>query len=159
MNLLLVRHGEALSKAEAKVAFDNDRPLSPAGIKTITALGKRWKSEGLHPRRVLTSPARRALQTADLLAQALGATAEITDALALGRDPEAFLDFLQRQPNTRTLIGVGHQPQLVEIATQLAFGRVSGGMALQPGGACWVELPGFPASLAGTIRGLWNPQG
>src|SRR5262249_22048242 len=136
---------------------DGERPLSPAGERTIAALGARWKAEGLRPDRILTSPAQRALQTADLLARTLGATTEITDALAVGRDPEAFVDYLQRQPKAGTLIGVGHHPQLIEIATQLAFGHVSGGMALQPGGACWIDLADFPASLAGTLRGLWNP--
>jgi phosphohistidine phosphatase len=159
MNLYLVRHGAALSKGEAGVGSDAERPLAPAGIKTITELGARWKSRHVRADRILVSPARRAMQTGEILATSLGAPIEVTDALAIGREPSAFVDLLERHGSVRTLIAVGHHPQLTDIATALAFGQAFSGLSLQPGGVCWVDLPDFPKSLAGVVRGLWNPDG
>ena len=64
--LILVRHGQTTQDKG-----NPDRGLSPAGIRQVKALSRRLSPLIIHPAIILHSPAHRAHQTAQILAQAL----------------------------------------------------------------------------------------
>ena len=161
MNLYLMRHGEALSKSEARVSTDAERPLAPDGIRTVEGMAKRLKA--LRTRGVayvLTSPLLRAMQTAELVVKGLGTPSrvELCDALAPDAEPERFVAALKGRNGAEAVVAVGHQPLLGRIVARLAFAAKRDSLTIQPAGVVWLELPEFPASEVGVMRGFWNPE-
>ncbi|MGM1061331.1 histidine phosphatase family protein [Saccharothrix sp. Mg75] len=73
MRLILVRHGESLHHVRGIASAERGCPgLSDLGRLQVSALRDRFAAERLHADVLLTSPAVRARQTADLLRHALG---------------------------------------------------------------------------------------
>ncbi|MDE2582715.1 MAG: histidine phosphatase family protein [Rhodospirillales bacterium] len=70
VRLLLVRHGQTDWNREGRYQGRSDPPLAPEGSASVKALAERLR--GVPIAALLTSPLRRAAETADLLAQALG---------------------------------------------------------------------------------------
>lgn len=155
-----MRHGEALSKQEAGVHTDVDRPLSASGIEAVTHVAHGLTARGLKPDRVLSSPLLRAKQTAEMIARQLDCAdrIEICQALHPGQDPVAFVETLRQLHVEGTILAVGHQPSLGRLAAYLVFGEPRDGIALRPAGVCALDLPEFPRSLEATLRALWDPE-
>jgi len=81
----LVRH----AKAEDRHSFggaDFARPLAPAGVRQAELLGEQLGSCDPRPELVLSSPARRCIETVGPLAARLGTPVEVADWLAEGAD-------------------------------------------------------------------------
>ena len=118
--LLLLRHAKAVPATEPLV--DIDRPLAERGERDARRIGERLRRQQLHPTLILTSPAARALRTAQLVAEAIDYA---RDAIALDRrlylaEPAATVDIIAAQNDaTKTLIVVGHNPGLTELAHRL----------------------------------------
>ena len=62
-DLILIRHGK--SSWEFDVT-DSERPLKPRGISDISLVANRFFNSGYNPDKVYSSPAKRALDTANL---------------------------------------------------------------------------------------------
>jgi phosphohistidine phosphatase len=69
MRIYLVRHGDAVPEEDA--GSDRDRWLSARGREGARVLGRLLREQNVSPDAILTSPLPRAVQTAELLAQAL----------------------------------------------------------------------------------------
>ncbi len=78
--LILVRHASTEHSPQRRFSGRNDLPLSDAGEQQATALAGRAASFG-DVAAVVTSPLRRARQTADLLAAALGVQVDVSDGM------------------------------------------------------------------------------
>ena len=160
LNLYLMRHGEALSKVDARVGTDAERPLSPAGMEMVKQVANHFKAHEVVPTRLFTSSLFRARQTAELVATILGCShlIEPCQALQLDQVPSAFLTLLRHQSVKDEVVAIGHQPLLGQLALQLACGTPGEGLALKPAEVCWLQLPDYPGSLRAVIRGLWNSE-
>jgi phosphohistidine phosphatase len=118
--LLLLRHAKAVPATE--LLADIDRPLAERGERDACRIGERLRRQQLHPTLILTSPAARALRTAQLVAEAIDYA---RDAIALDRglylaEPAATVEIIAAQNDaTKTLIVVGHNPGLTELAHRL----------------------------------------
>jgi broad specificity phosphatase PhoE len=77
----LVRHAKAGSR-HGFVGDDRQRPLTPKGRAQALRLAEMLAPSG--PRRVLSSPARRCVETVEPLACRLGVPVEVDEALAEG---------------------------------------------------------------------------
>jgi phosphohistidine phosphatase len=115
MPILLVRHGDALPTQTT----DEERILSLAGRAEVRALAGRLRQKGLVPDAVVSSPLVRAVQTAELLAGALGyaGLASVEPALAPGGDPWQAESYLRSQSGL--VLAVTHEPIVRVIAAQL----------------------------------------
>ncbi len=121
MWLYLLRHGIAIDRDDPACPADPDRYLSDEGRE------KTWDAAlGLAaiidpPDRVLSSPYRRARQTADLAMAALGvgpSQLEITELLVPSALAWHVLALL-KQPETETALLCGHAPHLDELVAHL----------------------------------------
>ncbi|HUQ53518.1 MAG TPA: histidine phosphatase family protein [Gammaproteobacteria bacterium] len=118
--LLLLRHAKAVP-AEEPLA-DIARPLADRGERDARRVGERLRQHQEPPGRILTSPAARTLQTAQIVAAAF---AERADALVIERrlylaEPAALLDVIANQePHLDSLLVVGHNPGLSELVHDL----------------------------------------
>jgi phosphohistidine phosphatase len=133
----LVRHGKA--EKHAPEGGDAARALTAEGRARFDALAAE-----LAPRmkvaRILTSPLRRARETAEILARHCGATLTVEGALASGASDGRALLALAREAGAGAAL-VGHNPELVE-AVALAAGR---DVEVKPGTVAAVKLgPGRP---------------
>lgn len=87
MPILLVRHGEAGSRSTWE-GPDMQRPLTGAGHAQAQALAHIL--DKFAPKRLLSSPYTRCVQTLEPLAMVLGVDVEPVEELAEGRGYEAF---------------------------------------------------------------------
>jgi phosphohistidine phosphatase len=140
----LVRHAEAERLAGGT---DAERRLTATGQAAFAALACAL-APGLRLSRILTSPYRRARDTAGLLAAATGASLEEVPRLAAGRcDGQQVLQLARSAGPGAAL--VGHNPEMAE-AVILAAGRdekvPAGAVAaleVGPGGLrlLWIRAP------------------
>ena len=117
--LLLLRH--AKSSWDDPNQSDHARPLSPRGRRAAQAMRQAFRDLGLAPDLVAVSSARRTMQTLEEL-EPWDETplVEPTDGLYLAAAP-AMLQALQTvSPTVRSLLVVGHNPGLHELAVMLA---------------------------------------
>jgi len=153
--LLLVRHGTAEGKGSA--GPDRDRALTPDGRKAAAALGRRLKSDGICPDRVLCSPARRARETLDGLASELGPLppADFDEGLYLADSP-TLVDHLRGiAAEAHCPLVVGHNPGLEALVCWLAgptealrSGLPAAGLAIFEISGDWPSLSPSTARLA-----------
>jgi len=119
--LLLVRHAKSSWK-EADLP-DRERPLSGRGRRDAPRMGKLLARRALEPEFLLTSPARRAVETAEALAEALGrgpGDLRVEKRIYLA-EAEELLEVIRRlDDGSRSALLVGHNPGLTELVNRLA---------------------------------------
>jgi phosphohistidine phosphatase len=122
--LLLLRH--AKSAWSEPGASDHERPLNRRGQEAAPRIGTYLARHGLIPDGVLCSTARRTRETWDLVAAAApGAPAAAYLDQLYDAAPRALLDvFRHAEPGAnsseiKSVLVVGHNPGLQEVATQL----------------------------------------
>ncbi|MEA3203854.1 MAG: phosphohistidine phosphatase [Thermoplasmata archaeon] len=114
--IVLLRHGKAQAHGEAP---DLSRRLTALGEAQATAIGRRLRSHGLAPDVVVTSPAARALRTAQLAAAAAtepGGAARIVEEADLYEAEATDVWAVARRHPAATLWVVGHNPALEDAA-------------------------------------------
>ena len=122
--LLLLRH--AKSAWSEPGASDHERPLNRRGQEAAPRIGTYLARHGLIPDGVLCSTARRTRETWDLVAAAApGAPAASYLDQLYDAAPRALLDVFRHadqganSSNINSLLVIGHNPGLQEVATQL----------------------------------------
>lgn len=153
--LLLLRHARA-AWAEPGTR-DFDRPLSASGESDARTLGGLIASRGLIPGTVLCSTAARARQTWERVARTPGGESVRTirsDAL-YNTDAAGCLTMIRQAPEAESLLVVGHNPVMEDLAVALsgdgapeAMKRVSAGFP-----ACGLAVISFPAPLSAITPG------
>jgi phosphohistidine phosphatase len=129
MELILWRHAEAEDGTP-----DLERELTGKGRKQAARMAD-WLNPRLPPDiRILSSPAARALQTA----QALGRDYAVAPGLAPGASAEEVLAIAGWPAATAPVLIVGHQPTLGQVAMQLLAGQ-PGDLAVKKGGLWWFQ--------------------
>jgi phosphohistidine phosphatase len=119
--LYLVRHAKAITGNPALP--DSDRPLNERGLHEAATMGQRLAQRGVKPGMVLSSPAARALATAQQLAEAMGIDRAdiVADERLYNAAPDALLAVIQGlgQGPERVML-VAHNPGLTELANYFA---------------------------------------
>lgn len=110
MDLYLLRHGIAEDRAAS--GRDADRALTDKGARKVRDVMTRAGAAGIAPEQIVTSPYRRARETARVAAEALGFSDALIDCEALtpGSTPDAAWDELRAWRESRSLLIVGHEP-------------------------------------------------
>ena len=129
MELILWRHAEAAAGEP-----DTTRPLTERGRHQAERMARFLAPRLPVDLRVLVSPARRAQETA----RALGRSFETVERIAPGCGIEEILDAAGWPESERTVLLVGHQPTLGEVAAKLVEGRGSG-WNLGTGAVYWLR--------------------
>jgi phosphohistidine phosphatase len=132
MDLILWRHAEA-QEISAGLA-DMDRELTPRGHKQASRVAA-WLDRQLPDgTRVICSPARRTVQTAD----ALGRKYKLRAELAPGGSPAELLQLAQWPDAKGAVLVIGHQPTLGQAVAQL-LGLAEPEIALRKGAVWWLR--------------------
>ena len=148
MDLILWRHADALYTSP-----DLPRELSSKGQKQASKMAA-WLNAKLPENcRILVSPATRAIQTADALQRKY----KIHPDLA----PDAtILQILQAAnwPNSKeTVLIVGHQPSLGQVAASLLLGHEQD-FEVRKSYACWISQREREGSLNTYLKAMMGPE-
>jgi phosphohistidine phosphatase len=139
MKLYVLRHGLALNLSEANVSSDFERPLAEIGRTDIRAMARYLHKQGAAIEIILSSPMKRALQTAEEAAKILQpkSGAIVFDPLSNRIAGSALYRAIQEKaPKASELLAVGHQPQLGEMVEHLLGTAVE----IRPGGLVALEI-------------------
>lgn len=121
--LLIFRHGKSDWTTDAPTDFD--RPLATRGRKAVRRMGHWLKDQNLIPDYVVSSPAKRARQTAKRVirfAELPGDSIHWDDRI-YDADIEALLAVLAECPkNARRAMLIGHNPGLEDLVHHLTGG-------------------------------------
>jgi phosphohistidine phosphatase len=143
--LILFRH--AKTEARAPCGGDHDRALTERGRADAERMGRLLAQIGMAPDVVLVSPAVRARETWDLASPAFPPVhVEIRDGLYDATPEDVANELEARTPLAGTVMVVGHNPSLHELAISL----LEDGMA-DPADIERVSA-GFPTSTAASFR-------
>ncbi|MDQ3339808.1 MAG: phosphohistidine phosphatase SixA [Myxococcota bacterium] len=153
MQLFVIRHGIAEDAIPGQ--DDASRELTNDGARKLKKIVKGLRRLPVDFDRILTSPWRRAAQTAIALQSLCEEPPLSTDLLA--QSPKSELLALIAEMNETTAV-VGHEPWLGELVAWLAFGDTRHGEALQlkKGGVVWMEGSCVPGGM--TLRALLPPS-
>ena len=118
--VLLLRHGKSQQGPEYQ--DDQDRPLAGRGKRDATEVGEWIAAQGLVPNLVISSPARRARQTAKRCAEGARYSGEIRleDALYFSGEM-AYLELLRGLGDEiESALLVGHNPDIAILVERLS---------------------------------------
>jgi phosphohistidine phosphatase len=119
LTLLLMRH--AKSSWDDSQLSDHDRPLNARGLRSAPRMGRLLREQGLVPQLIVTSTARRAMDTAHAIVTAVGydGRIEVTRRLYLA-EPEVYLEVLSElEPRHGRVLVIGHNPGIAQLVEQL----------------------------------------
>ena len=119
--MLLVRH--AKSNWENPALPDKDRPLNDRGKRDAAKMAARLAKRELKPDLILSSPARRALATAQIIARELDYNLQdiVVDDRLYAVDADDLLGVLRKLGDkTKRVMLFGHNPELTDLANRLA---------------------------------------
>ena len=143
MRLLIVRHAIALPRGTPDVP-DAERPLTPRGKRRFESAAKGLARTFPRPDAVLTSPWKRARQTAEILAAAYGRLQpKDTPALA-GGSFDALARVLGSYPPDATVVVVGHEPWLSALLARLIGSSTEERLEFKKGGVALIDLDARP---------------
>ena len=157
-NLFIVRHAIAAERSD-KWPDDTKRPLTHEGAARMRKAAEGLAALGVEADAVITSPLVRAEQTADILVKSLSGEARLltTPALAPGGSPAAVVEAIAALSKGRSLVVVGHEPGLGELAAWLTGARQP--VPFRKGGACRIDVADWPATAkSGTLIWLATPK-
>ena len=123
--LYITRHGK--SSWDFEGIADIDRPLSIRGVNNAYLMAERLKAKGLMPELLLSSPAIRALHTAEIFIRTLGIdwnSLEINDKLYFGYTNEILEAILHLDKRYSSVMIFGHNPAFTELANTFLLSPV-----------------------------------
>lgn len=155
MVIYFFRHGIAAAKDDPAFPDDVSRPLTSEGVKKTREAADGLKKLGIPIEALLTSPWVRAMETAEILADTLDVRdrLEEMDELAGDRTADEAIAALGRRRHRESIMIVGHQPLLGEIAAKLLTHSTGMQMDLKKSGVCVIDVERIPPKSPGTL--LW----
>ena len=159
--LFVLRHGIAVVRGDASYPLDSDRPLTTRGVKRLRRIAKGMRQMKVAYDLLLTSPYRRALETAFIVAREYGTGELIQTSQALRAEvlPEEVIRSVQEKYSPcRRLLLVGHEPQLSALISTLTSGNASARPLLKKGGLCKLEVEKLQIGKCANLIWLLTPR-
>lgn len=148
MILYLMRHANAGVRRE-NPEQDVKRALIKEGKEQCMLMGRLLGALGVQPEVIVSSPLKRALQTAQFVGTELGydAKVEVSPALSLTADFAAFQALLDQYADRESVLLVGHNPNLFKFLGRLITGNGGAGVRMRKGAVARIDLVRHPALL------------
>ena len=158
MELYIVRHAIAVPRGTEGYPHD-DRPLTQEGIKKMQKAAKGLRRIVPDLDVILTSPMRRAEETAHIIAQELNLEENlvVSENLRPGAPRERILDELSIYREAPAVMLVGHEPDLSQLSSHL-LGFPGTEVELKKGAVLRIDLEGLPPHSVGRLVFLLQPK-
>jgi phosphohistidine phosphatase len=159
MKLFIVRHAIAMPHGTPGIS-EEERPLTKEGIRKMKEAAQGLQVIGCIPEIILSSPLPRARQTAEILVQTIGRQIplQMIDALAPSGSHADVYKELRRHQKAESVMLVGHQPSLGEIAGEIAWGSPEHYVDFKKGGACAIDIEAMTPTPRGSLLWLLTPS-
>ena len=152
-SLTLIRH--AKSSWDHPELRDFDRPLNPRGLQNAPMMGKRLAAMDYRADTIISSPARRAIMTAENIAAEIGFDPGriVQNSLVYGASPGALTEVITGiSDRFRHAVLVGHNPGITHLCNSLCTSRIDSlptcGIArIEFDVQNWEEVPGQEGRL------------
>ena len=160
VDVVLIRHAKAGNRDPNSWPDDDDRPLTPEGQAEHRAVMRAAKKMGVKFDFLVTSPLKRARETAEIVAQAYRWPEEpqVAAELGHGHSVAAVVKLLAKFPPSGRVALVGHEPDLSELLTALIGGKSGLGVQLKKSGIASVRFEGPADAGHGTLLYLLKPS-
>jgi len=148
VDIYILRHGRAEKRAPS-VRGDEGRALTGEGRTEILGVAEFLASRDIVVGCIATSPYVRALETAQIVAKALGKRGILVtwEELAPGSSIESLESRIAARPEDESILIVGHEPLLGKFAGYMISGGSDAAIAFGKGGLAKVRNARFdPAS-------------
>lgn len=156
MIVYFVRHASA-GHPLANPAQDEKRPLDEQGIEQCTQVGRALAAMDVQVDAVISSPLKRATQTASLVANEIGFDGKLqrTPALRPNAQMEAFRELLDQNARLEAVAVVGHNPSLSQFLSLLiSEGASENSVDLKKGAVARLDFSGG----SGTLKWILTPK-
>ena len=160
VQIYIMRHGIATMRGADRSIDDSERTLTPRGRSKCKQIGKGLARLGVTLDWIVTSPLVRASETAQIMAESLGAEIpmDFCEALRPGEPPEKLLRFLKQQSQRKRILVVGHEPDLSILAGRLIGADRNAGLAFKKGGCCLVLCDQLSLKMPGRLLWWMTPR-
>ena len=155
--LLLVRHAIAEERGPAW-PDDTVRPLTRKGEVRMREIARRLKAAGETAEVVVSSPLKRAKETALILMREWSSSSdvEVVDALAPGHTPAQTVAALAEEATGDRMALVGHEPDLGQFAAWLIGAKQP--LLFRKGGVARIDLESLSRPREGQLIWLATPK-
>jgi len=156
MEIYILRHGIA---EEGKAGMpDAQRALTDAGREKLHAVLERARAAGVKPSIILTSPYKRAAQTAHMAAHVLGCHKIVeTETLTPGSTPKAVWDEIRARHREGALMLSGHEP-LLGMTVGFLLGVPALQVDLKKAGLVRIDQESFSGAPRGVLKWMLAPR-
>jgi len=155
MELYLLRHGIA----EDNAATDADRQLTEEGRQKLRRVMKRAAAAGVSPSLILSSPYKRAVETAEIAAADLGYKGKILRVESLTPDsspPSVWSEIREHRDESAVLLA-GHEP-LFSATVAFLLGSTQEMVDFRKATLVRIDVQTFGASPQGILQWMLTPK-
>ena len=148
MNLYLMRHANAGARKENPV-LDAKRSLIKEGKEQCILMARVLNALDVQVDVVLSSPLKRAMQTAQFVATELGFESKIEVCPGLGPDADyaSFVKMLDKYGDREGVLAVGHNPNLFKFLGRIITGNGGAGVRMRKGSIARIAMDKHPPLL------------
>jgi len=139
---------------------DEDRRLTAEGKRKLREVVAGMRALELPVERVLSSPLRRAIETAEIVAEAWGSSedVEVTPALSPGAGPDAAIAALADIGRPSGVVLVGHEPDVTGLVSTLLTGTPSlVHVGFRKAALAGILVASLPPRAAGSLEFFLTP--
>ncbi len=157
MRIYLLRHG--IADVGRVGESDSARALTGEGKKELRATLEVAKKADMHPSLVISSPYRRAVETAAIAAEVLGYAAHVEQTAALVPEsrPEAVWNLIRENRTEEEVLLVGHQPLFGSAAAYL-LAAPNLMVDFKKGGIVRIDVASFGPTPRGQLKWYLTPK-
>ena len=156
MEIYILRHGIAEDRGQGP---DAERALTGEGRQKLRRVLARAAKAGVSPSLILSSPLKRAVETAEMAASSLGYRGKIvqSDILLPQTAPDAFWQEIRSLRRESALLAAGHEPML---STSIAWllGAPALKMDFKKGALARIDVDHFGSRPQGELKWLITPR-
>jgi phosphohistidine phosphatase len=156
MKLFIIRHAWAEAPGDPTWPTDAERPLTKKGRDRFARMAAILVARGMGPQIIATSPLVRCVETAEILARAVGQQAQVLvcQDLRPGGDVDGLLRWTDAQRGQHDQIAwVGHAPDVEHLAAAM-IGPGGGQIHFAKGAVAALEFEDAIRPAAGELRWL-----
>jgi len=159
MELFILRHAEA-GKSLSTQTRDAERSLTAEGKEELEDVARSLSRLKIKPDHIVSSPLKRARETADGVAKALKqrGKVEIWDELKPEGSKQELYKRLSKLKQESTVLCIGHEPYLTQAINEIMGHQGASKMVLRKCGLARVSIKAFNPKMDGELRWLLTPR-
>jgi phosphohistidine phosphatase len=154
-----MRHGEATRRDGSNIGSANEKTLTDNGIEESECIAKMMLKNGCEPDVIVSSPIRRAVETATLMNNIFEDSGKVivSEELRMGCDPHTLFSWLKAIFNQDILL-VGHMPDVSNLTSFALTGSFGLEVVFFTSTVCCISFENGIRAGKGLLEWLIHPE-